>query len=91
MSMDPGGERPMAARRLKLVMELAYDDDADQLRGALLAARAAEKAEVQRRGSRLVTGYGTEAARASMSAEVRRSTRRAELLDRLIQALDEAT
>jgi hypothetical protein len=81
----------MPFRRLKLQIELPNDDDVDQLRGALLAARAAEKAEVQRRGSRLVTGYGTEAARDSMSAEVRRATRRAELLDRLIQALDEAT
>jgi hypothetical protein len=81
----------MTRRRLKLEIELAFDDDADQLRGALLAARAAEKAEVQRRGSRLVTGYGSDAARESMSAEVRRATRRAELLDRLIQALDQAT
>jgi hypothetical protein len=91
MSMEPGGDRPMAPRRLKLVMELAYDDDADQLRGALLAARAAEKAEVQRRGARRALGEGSDAARAAVSAEVRRSTRRAELLDRLIQALDEAT
>ena len=81
----------MPFRRLKLQIELPNEDDVDQLRGALLAARAAEKAEVQRRGSRLVTGYGTEAARESMSAEVRRATRRAELLDRLLQALDEAT
>ena len=78
----------MTKRRVRLEVELAYEDDVDQLRGALLAARAAEKAEVQRRGGRLVTGYGTEAARDSMSAEVRRAARRAELLDRLIQSLD---
>jgi hypothetical protein len=81
----------MAFRLVKLEIELANDDDVDQLRGALLAARAAEKAEVQRRGSRLVTGYGTETARESMSAEVRRAMRRAELLDRVIRALDEST
>jgi hypothetical protein len=46
---------------------------------------------MQRRGYRLSTGYGTDSARAGMSAEVAQWRRRIELLDRLIAALDEAT
>ena len=57
------------------------------LRGALLAARATELAELQRRGYRLSTGYGTETARQGMSAEVEQHRHRIELLDRLIEAL----
>jgi hypothetical protein len=70
--------------RLDLPIE---DDDVPILRGALLAARATELAEHQRRGYRLSTGYGTDSARAGMSAEVDRHRRRIELLDRLIAAL----
>lgn len=60
------------------------DDDVRLLRGALLAARATELAELQRRGYRLSTGYGTESAREGMNAEVDERRRRIELLDRLI-------
>lgn len=62
-------------------------DDVRILRGALLAARATELAELQRRGYRLSTGYGTDSARAGMSAEVAQHRARIELLDRLIEAL----
>ena len=62
-------------------------DDVRILRGALLAARATELAELQRRGYRLSTGYGTDSARDGMSAEVAQHRARIELLDRLIEAL----
>jgi hypothetical protein len=62
-------------------------DDLRVLRGALLAARATELAEVQRRGYRLSTGYGTDSSREGMSAEVEQHRRRIELLDRLLEAL----
>jgi hypothetical protein len=63
------------------------DEDVTVLRGALLAARATELAELQRRGYRLSTGYGSESAREGMSAEVAAKRRRLELLDRLIAVL----
>ena len=63
------------------------DEDVTVLRGALLAARATELAELQRRGYRLSTGYGSESARNGMSAEVALKRRRLELLDRLIAVL----
>ena len=63
------------------------DEEIPILRGALLAARATELAELQRRGYRLSTGYGTDSARDGMSAEVAQHRVRIELLDRLIEAL----
>ena len=63
------------------------DEDARELRGALLAARATELAEAQRRGFRHSYGKGSDAALATMSAEVAHHRRRIELLDRLIEAL----
>jgi hypothetical protein len=57
------------------------------LRGALLAARATELAEAQRRGFRASYGKQSDSAAASMSAEVAHHMRRIELLDRLIAAL----
>jgi len=77
-------------REVRLAFE-ADNDDLAALRGALLAARATELAEVRRRGDRLSFGYGTESAREGMSAEVAQARRRYELLDRLIAALDAAT
>jgi hypothetical protein len=65
------------------------EDDARVLRGALLAAKGTELAEAQRRSARLSFGYGTDSAREDMSSEVAQSRRRAELLDRLIEALAE--
>lgn len=66
-------------------------DDARILRGALLAARATELAEMQRRGYRLSTGYGSDSAREGMTAEVAQWRRRIELLDELLAALERAT
>jgi hypothetical protein len=59
------------------------------LRGALLAAKATELAEAQRRGFRASYEKQSESARSSMSAEVAHHLRRIELLDRLIAALSD--
>jgi hypothetical protein len=63
-------------------------DDARILRGALAAARATERGELERRAARHAFGYGSDAARASMDDDVVRVRRRMELLDTLIAALD---
>lgn len=63
------------------------DDDVLILRGALLAARASELAELQRRGFRHSYGKGSDSALETMTAEVAHHRRRIELLDRLIAAL----
>ena len=63
------------------------EEEATTLRGALLAARATELGEAQRRGFRHSYGKASDSARESMSAEVRHHRRRIELLDRLIEAL----
>ena len=60
------------------------------LRGALLAARATELAEAQRRGFRQSYGKGQESSLANLGAEVAHHLRRIELLDRLIAALEES-
>ena len=65
-------------------------DEARVLRGALLAARATELAEAQRRGFRASYGKQSDSANASMTAEVAHHLRRIELLDRLIAALEDA-
>ena len=74
-------------------MRIDLDLDAEEariLRGALLAARATELAEAQRRGFRHSYGKASESALESMSAEVAHHRRRIELLDRLIAALGDA-
>jgi len=76
----------------ELVLRLALDDaERRALRGVLLGARAAELAEVKRRGGRHSFGYGTDSAREAMSAEADDARRKMDLLDRLIAALDAAT
>ena len=75
----------------ELVLRLAFDDaERRALRGVLLGARAAELAEVKRRGGRHSFGYGTDSAREAMSAEADDARRKMDLLDRLIAALDAA-
>jgi hypothetical protein len=78
------------ARRLSIELDLAAEDDVSTLRGALLAARATELGELQRRAGRLSFGYGTDSARDAMDDETRRLRRRIELLDHLLAALDQA-
>ncbi len=70
--------------RLELDLEA---DDIRVLRGALLSAKATELASIQRRDTRLFAGYGTDASREGMTAEMAQHQRRIELLDRLIDAL----
>ena len=79
-----------APRELELVLRLETDEELAALRAALLAARATELSEVQRRAQRHNLGYGSDSARESMSSEVDDRRRRWEMLDRLIEALDAA-
>jgi hypothetical protein len=76
---------------LELRVRLDGDDDLRALRGALLAARASELSELQRRAGRLNLGYGSDTTRQSMGDEVAQLRRRWEMLDRLIVAVDEAS
>ena len=77
-------------RPLELTIQVDSDDELRALRGALLAARASELSELQRRAGRVTLGYGSDTARESMSNEVTQLRRRWEMLDRLIATLDEA-
>lgn len=76
---------------LEIRLRLDSDDELHALRGALLAARASELSELQRRAGRLNLGYGSDTTRQSMGDEVAQLRRRWEVLDRLIAALDEAS
>lgn len=82
------GEGDFRSVRIDLPIE---DEDIPILRGALLAARATELAEMHRRGFRHSYGKGSDSARETMSAEVSHHRRRIELLDRLIEALPRGT
>jgi hypothetical protein len=77
-------------RTVEIKVKVESDEELRALRGALLAARAGELSELQRRAGRLNLGYGSDTARASMSDEVANLRRRWEMLDRLISSLDEA-
>jgi hypothetical protein len=81
---DPG---PDPAGDVAIHIRVDTDDDLRALRGALLAARASELSELQRRAARHNLGYGSDTARDSMSSEVIQLRRRWEMLDRLIAAL----
>lgn len=85
---DPG---PEPARDLAIHVRVDTDDELRALRGALLAARASELSELQRRAGRHTLGYGSDTARESMSAEVIQLRWRWEMLDRLIAALESET
>lgn len=78
------------ARLVRIELPIDGPDDVCLLRGALLAARATELAEVKRRDLRLFAGYGTDSAREGMTAEMDQARRRLELLDRFIAALEAA-
>ena len=70
--------------RLDLPIE---DEDVPILRGALLAARATELAEANRRGFRHSYGKASDSALGTIAAEVAHHRRRIELLDQLLAAL----
>jgi uncharacterized protein YfaA (DUF2138 family) len=76
----------MSDSAVRLELSLGAEE-ARVLRGALLAARATELAEAQRRGFRASYGKQSDSAAASMTAEVAHHFHRIELLDRLIAAL----
>jgi len=80
-------ERP---RILRLDVPIEGKADREALRGALLAARASELSELQRRAARHSFGYGSDTARETMSDEVAVRRRRWEMLGRLLVALNEA-
>jgi hypothetical protein len=75
---------------LHLEIPIESDGDLEILRGALLAARASELSEIQRRNGRLSYGYGSDSARDTMSDEVDLHQRRRTMLDRLLVALEVA-
>ncbi|HEY3163671.1 MAG TPA: hypothetical protein VGJ71_04890 [Candidatus Limnocylindrales bacterium] len=77
-------------REIQVTIPIDSDDDLQALRGALLAARATELSEVQRRAQRHNLGYGTDSQRDTMTAEVDDRRRRWEMLDRVLTALDAA-
>lgn len=76
---------------LLLRIRVAGPEELRALRGALLAARASELSEVQRRSQRHSLGYGTDSQRDSMTAEVDDRRRRWEMLDRLLTAVADAS
>jgi hypothetical protein len=87
---EPTGPTGPAGRTIRIEIPIASDDELRALRGALLAARATELSEVQRRAARHSFGYGSDTARETMSDEVTQHRRRHDLLDRLLKALEAA-
>jgi len=81
----------VARRRvLRLDIPIDSDDELGALEGALLSARASELSQARRRGTRHALGYGSDAARETMTDEVDQAELRHEMLDRLLTALKAA-
>ncbi|HET7031158.1 MAG TPA: hypothetical protein VFI34_11650 [Candidatus Limnocylindrales bacterium] len=76
------------ARTLPLELPIESEDELRALRGALLAARATELSELERRAGRHSFGYGSDSARETMTEEVASHRLRVEMLDRLVAAID---
>ena len=74
-------------RVLRLEIPIDGEEELAALEGALLAARANELSQMRRRGTRHALGYGSDAARETMTDEVDQAERRWAMLDRLIVAL----
>ncbi len=90
--MSRGEQRRGEPRRaLRLEIPIESDEDRRILRGALLAARASELTEIQRRAGRLSYGYGDRGARETMNDVVDQAQRRWTMLDRVLTALEEAS
>ena len=77
-------------RTIELRLDLADDDELDELERALLKARASELSEVRRRDVRLTAGYGDATTREVMDDEGRRAQIRHDALTRLLEALRHA-
>ena len=75
---------------VRLEIPIESPDDRRVLHSVLLAARATELSELQRRAGRLSFGYGSDSARESMDTETRHLRRRIELLDALLAAVKAA-
>ena len=88
--MTRPGSAGRSVRRIQVSIPLDGDEELRALRGALLAARATELSELQRRAGRLNLGYGSDTTREAIGDEVAHLRRRWEMLDRLIAALDDA-
>ena len=82
------GESARATIRLELRID--SPEDLRALRGAVLAARAAELSELERRAGRHSYGYGSDSARETMTEEVASHRRRHDMLSRLLGAIDAA-
>jgi hypothetical protein len=76
---------------VRLDLPIDSDEDLRVLRGALLAARASELSEIQRRARRLSYGYGSASARETMNDVVDQAQRRWTMLDRLLTAVEAAS
>ena len=88
----PGSERSEdGAGLLRIDLPVESHDELAALRGALLAARGSERAEMQRRGARHAFGYGSASAREGMTAEAQQAERRWTMVDRLIRAIEDGT
>jgi hypothetical protein len=74
-------------RVIDLHLELAGDEELDELERALVKARATELGEVRRRRVRLTAGYGDATTRDVLDDEGRRAQLRHDALTRLIDAL----
>lgn len=78
-------------RVLRLEIPIDSEDELAALEGALIAARATELSQIRRRGVRHSMGYGSDAARETMTDEVDKAERRHRMLDRVLTALKEAS
>ncbi len=78
------------SRAIDLHLELADDEELDELERALLKARATELGEVRRRDIRLTAGYGDATTRDVLDDESRRARIRHDVLGKLLDALRSA-
>lgn len=74
-------------RAIDLHLELADDEELEELERALLKARATELGEVRRRDIRLTAGYGDATTRDVLDDDRRRARMRHDVLGKLIDAL----
>ena len=78
------------SRVIDLHLELADDDELEELERALLKARATELGEVRRRDIRLTAGYGDATTRDVLDDESRRARIRHDVLGKVIDAFHAA-
>jgi hypothetical protein len=75
------------SRAIDLHLDLADDEELEELERALLKARATELGEVRRRDIRLTAGYGDATTRDVLDDESRRARIRYDALGKLLDAL----